>query len=306
MKTAVRCGWPALLPTYPSSEALTATGCPSGEWLAGKDSSGTGRRQPSLTGADMYTFAVAGISRTPALSMSGDMACPAAAAIANLSIMNTAPAVGRRSWPSLELLRNTPEFSRELPASAGELNNPVSQSWRGLALQLTRRPGQRGQHYAPPGSFLGRLDQEFPQRNIDVNIVEFEVEGGLHVGGADDARRSVVLASLPPQFFAFDEGHLDPAVAAGNGAFDRDFARHSPNITRTAQGRGFGHARTVCSVNFTSADYTQGKHRKFIDGYLMRVIRCSECWAASVWVEFDIIPYCHELYPWVLPAPQRS
>ena len=311
MKTAVRCGWPALLPTYPSSGALTATGCPSGEWLTGKDSSGTGRRQPSLTGADMYTFAVAGISRTPALSMSGDMACPAAAAIANLSIMNTAPAVGRRSWPSLELLRNTPEFSRELPASAGELNNPVSQSWRGLALQLTRRPGQRGQHYAPPGSFLGRLDQEFPQRNIDVNIVEFEVEGGLHVGGADDARRSVVLASLPPQFFAFDEGHLDPAVAAGNGAFDRDFARecrhihrhsresgnpkaigskcvfasyripgsrfrgddgnrrletdilklttlprHSPNITRTAQGRGFGHARTVCSVNFTSAVYT--------------------------------------------------
>ena len=232
MKTAVRCGWPALLPTYPSSEALTATGCPSGEWLTGKDSSGTGRRQPSLTGADMYTFAVAGISRTPALSMSGDMACPAAAAIANLSIMNTAPAVGRRSWPSLELLRNTPEFSRELPASAGELNNPVSQSWRGLALQLTRRPGQRGQHHAPTGSVLGRLDQKFPQRDIDVDIVEFEVEGGLHVGGADDARCRVVLPSHPPQFLAFGERHLYPAVAAGNGAFDRDFSGHFPILQR--------------------------------------------------------------------------
>ena len=65
-------------------------------------------------------------------------------------------------------------------------------------------------------------------------------EGGLHVGGADEARCSVVLASLLPQSFAFGEGHLDPAVAAGNGAFDRDFSGHFPNITTTAQGRGFG------------------------------------------------------------------
>ena len=46
--------------------------------------------------------------------MTGDMTCPAAAAIADLSSINTAPAVGEKSWPSLELLRNTPEFSREL------------------------------------------------------------------------------------------------------------------------------------------------------------------------------------------------
>ena len=83
--------------------------------------------------------------------------------------------MGERSWPSLELLQYTPEFSRELQASAGELNDPVSPPWRGLAVRLTRRPGQRGQHHAPPGSFLGRLDQEFPQRDIDVDIVEFEV-----------------------------------------------------------------------------------------------------------------------------------
>ena len=95
------------------------------------------------------------------------------------------------------------------------------------------------------GSFLGRLDQEFPQRDIDVNIVEFEVEGGLHIGGADDACRSVVLPSHPPQFLAFGEGHLDPAVAAGNGAFDRDFSGHLPNITTKSQGGGFGHAGRV-------------------------------------------------------------
>ena len=45
-----------------------------------------------------------------------------------------------------------------------------------------------------------------------------------------------------------------------------------------------------------SADYTQGRHRKFINGYLTGVARCSECWAAAVWVEFDIVPYRHELY----------
>ena len=90
-------------------------------------------------------------------------------AIASLSSMNTAPAAGEGSWPSLELLQYTPEFSRELQASAGELDNPVSPPWRGLAVRFTRRPGQRGQHHAPTGSFLGRLDQEFLQRNIDVN-----------------------------------------------------------------------------------------------------------------------------------------
>ena len=157
--------------------------------------------------------------------------------------------MGQRSWPSLEFLRNTPEFSRELQAGAGELNNPVSPTWRGLAVRLTRSPGQRGQYHAPTGSFLGRLYQEFPQRHINVNTIEFEVEGGLHVSGADDARCSVVLASHPPQFFAFGKGHLDPAVAAGNGAFDRDFSRHFPNITTTAQGGGFGLARRVLSVN---------------------------------------------------------
>ena len=224
----------------PVSEALTATSSPSGEWLTGKDLAGTSRRQPSLTGAYTYTFAVAGISWTPALSMSGDVPCPAAAAIANLISINTAPAVGQRSWPSLELLWNTSAFSRELQAGAGELNKAVSLPWRGLAVRLTRRPGQRGQHHAPTGSFLGRLDQKFPQRDIDVDIVEFEVEGGLHVGGADEARRGVVLASLLPQSFAFGEGHLDPAVAAGNGAFDRDFAGHFPNTTTTAQGVGLG------------------------------------------------------------------
>ena len=160
---------------------------------------------------------------------------------------NTASAAGERSWPSLEPLWTTPEFSRELLASVGELDNPVSPPWRGLAVRLTRRTGQRGQHDAPTGSFLGRLDQEFPQRNIDVDIVEFE--GGPYVGRAYDARCRVVLASHLPQFLAFGEGHLQPAVAAGNGAFGRDFSGHFPNFTTTARGGG-GHARRVCSVNF--------------------------------------------------------
>ena len=82
-----------------------------------------------------------------------------------------------------------------------------------------------------------------------VNIVEFEVEDGLHVSGADDARGGVVLASHPPQLFAFGEGHLDPAVAAGNGAFDGDFSGHFPNITTTAQGRGFSGMRAGCSAS---------------------------------------------------------
>ena len=70
-----------------------------------------------------------------------------------------------------------------------ELDNPVSAPRRGLAVRLTRRSRQRGQHHAPTGGILGRLDQQFPHWNIDVDIVEFEVEGGLHVGGADDALR---------------------------------------------------------------------------------------------------------------------
>ena len=64
------------------------------------------------------------------------------------------------------------------------------------------------------------------------------------MGRADEARRSIVIAAHLPQFLAFGEGHLDPAVAAGNGAFDRDFAGHFPNITTTDQG-GVGHARRV-------------------------------------------------------------
>ena len=133
-------------------------------------------------------------------------------------------------------------------AGVDGLDNPVSPPWRGLAVRLTRCPGQRGQHHAPTGSFLGRLDQEFPQRDIDVDIVEFEVEGGLHVGRAYEARRSAVLASHSPQFLAFGEGHLQPAVAAGNGAFDRDSSGHFPNITTTARGRGSG-LRAGCSAS---------------------------------------------------------
>ena len=87
-----------------------------------------------------------------------------------------------------------------------------------------------------------------PQRDVDVNIVEFEVEGGLHVSGADDAHCRVVLPSHPPQFLAFGQSHLDPAVAAGNGAFERDSSGHFPNITTTARGRGPG-MRAACSAS---------------------------------------------------------
>ena len=151
--------------------------------------------------------------------------------------------------PQLEPLWNTLELPQELQAGAGELNDPVSPPWRGLAFQITRRPGQRGKHHAPTGSFLGRLDQEFLERNVNVDIVEFEVEGGLHVARAYDARRGAVLATHPPQFLAFGEGHLRAAVAAGNGAFDRDFRRHFPNITTTAQGADMGAGWSASSTS---------------------------------------------------------
>ena len=54
----------------------------------------------------------------------------------------------------------------------------------------------------------------------------------LHMGGANDSSRSIVLASHPPKFLAFGEGHLQPAVAAGNGAFDRTFLGISPILQR--------------------------------------------------------------------------
>ena len=38
----------------------------------------------------------------------------------------------------------------------------------------------------------------------------------------------------PPQFLAFGEGHLPLVVAASDGAFDRHFSGHFPNITTTA------------------------------------------------------------------------
>ena len=127
-------------------------------------------------------------------------------------------------------------LSRDLPASAGRLDNPVSRPWLGLAVRLTRRPRQRGQYHTPTGSVLGRLDQEFPQRDIDVDIVELVVEGGLHVGRTDEARRRVVLASHTPEFIALGKSHPHATVAASNGAFDLDLSGHSPNVTTIEQG----------------------------------------------------------------------
>ena len=73
-----------------------------------------------------------------------------------------------------------------------------------------------------------------------VDIAEFEVEGGLDVGWAYVARRGVVLPSHSPQFLALSEGHLQPTVAAGYGAFDLDPSGHLPNVTTIAQGGGSG------------------------------------------------------------------
>ena len=69
------------------------------------------------------------------------------------------------------------------------------------------------------------------------------------MGKAYDARCRVVIPSHPPQFLAFGEGHLGPAVAAGDSAFDRDFSGHFPNITTAAQG-GAGMRAGCFSVNF--------------------------------------------------------
>ena len=87
----------------------------------------------------------------------------------------------------------------------------------------------------------------------NVNIVEFVIEDGLHVCGADDARSGVVLASHPPQFLAFGEGHLQSAVAARNGAFDLNLSGHFANITTTEQGEGsYGRAGWPASSTFAS------------------------------------------------------
>ena len=56
--------------------------------------------------------------------------------------------------------------------------------------------------------------------------------------GAYDARRGVVLPSHSPQFLAFGEGHLEPAVAADDGAFDWDFSGHSPQFYNGSSRRG--------------------------------------------------------------------
>lgn len=61
------------------------------------------------------------------------------------------------------------------------------------------------------------------------------VERGLYVGRAYEVRRGAVLATRPPQLFAFGEGNLQPAEAAGNGAFDRNFSGHFRKITTTGQ-----------------------------------------------------------------------
>ena len=46
------------------------------------------------------------------------------------------------------------------------------------------------------------------------------------MGRAYEARRRVVLPTHSPEFLALGEGHLQPSVAAGNGAFDWNFSRH--------------------------------------------------------------------------------
>ena len=51
------------------------------------------------------------------------MACTLGASIPELSRTNTAPAKGETSWPSLDPLRNTPEFPRELQAGVGKLGS---------------------------------------------------------------------------------------------------------------------------------------------------------------------------------------
>ena len=64
------------------------------------------------------------------------------------------PGSGIENLAIPELHRNTIELSRELPTSAGELNYPVSLIQSGLAVRLTLRPRQRGQHHPPTGGSL--------------------------------------------------------------------------------------------------------------------------------------------------------
>ena len=47
---------------------------------------------------------------------------------------------------------------------------------------------------------------------------------------------ALMLPSHPPEFLALGEGHLQPAVAAGYGAFDLDLSGHFPNLTTIEQG----------------------------------------------------------------------
>ena len=117
------------------------------------------------------------------------------------------------------------------------LNNPVSRPWGGLAVRLTRRPGQWVSITRQWGVSLDASTRNSPHRDIDVNIVEFVIEGGLHVGRTGEARCGIVRPSHPPQFLTFGKGHLPLVVAASDGAFDRHPSGHFPNITTTVRGR---------------------------------------------------------------------
>ena len=56
------------------------------------------------------------------------------------------------------------------------------------------------------------------------------------ISAAYEARRGVVLPPYPPQFLALGEGHPPLVVAASDGAFDRHFSSHFPNVTTAEQG----------------------------------------------------------------------
>ena len=101
-------------------------------------------------------------------------------------------------------------------------------------------------------------------KDLAVNILEFpfEVEGGLpELSVADDAD-AVALISRPRRLkiSRSAEGHLQPAVAAGNGAFDRYFSEQVRNTgqrqikeRRFRRMRAEGSASSKCACKDHSA-----------------------------------------------------
>ena len=117
-------------------------------------------------------------------------------------------------------------------------------------ITLSPRPGvdwQSGSPYAPgSGAKITR------QRGVSLDVSTRSSSSGTSMSISSNSKLKAACT--------FSEGHLEPTVAASNGAFDRDFSGHLPNITTTAQEGGFWQARSFFGIHW----YLDCVVRKFL------------------------------------------